>query len=195
MAKLAERRRKEADAEMAKFDALRRTRDTAAKATAAVNAHVKTFDFEGVAKFMKNPDQVKVFRKCVEAPGIAGILPVSGQAALAKKLVESAKTSGLEFNGPYIRDSIGSLSGAARVTQTRLTKEELAAQERKDALLAIENRFKEAAKFLENAKWKIADVQAKVREHNIRNYAIPHEFAEAVDEWDRAIMKLRNKFQ
>ena len=193
-AKAANERRKKADAEMAKFDALRKGRDTMAKATANAAKIERTFDFEGVARHLKNENQVRVFRDCVTSDGIKEILPVSGQAALAKKLAESAERSHLELSGQYIRDHIGTLSGAAKQADHQWSKQEREAQEHKDRLLAIANRFKEAAKLLDNAKWKIADVQGLVREHKIKNYAIPPEFAEAVDEWDRAIKALKTKF-
>jgi hypothetical protein len=194
MAELAEKRRKEAEAEMAKFDALRRTRDTATKATAVANAHVKTFDFEGVAKHLKSERQVRAFRQCVTAPGIAAMVNVKSQAGLAKKLAQSAKTSGLEFTGQYIRDNIGSLSGAAKHVRHRLTEKELADQEKADAAAAIENRFKEAGKYLISAAYKIKDAQELVRKHKIKNYAIPTEFRAAVESWAAAVKVFSNRF-
>lgn len=194
IAKLAEKRRKEADAEMAKFDALRVTRDAAAKAVMKANAHVRTFDFEGVAKHMKNANQVDIFRQCVTTPGIAKMVSVEDQEGLAKKLVQSAKTSKLEFTGQYIRDHIGSLSGAAKHVEHRMSAEELKAQEKADAILAIENRFKEATRHGEQLIWKLKDVQDLVRDHGIRTYTVPADFRNVLEQLTKAATRLGSHF-
>ena len=140
-AKLAEKRRQEAEAEMKKFDALRKTRDTATKAvhmakTEAVKdkegnptgerkERVNTFDFEGVAKHMKNAHQIDVFRECVTGQGIAPYLPVKKQAELAKALVDLAKkTERGELSGAFIRTNITSLVLGVKREEKKLSDED-----------------------------------------------------------------------
>jgi hypothetical protein len=67
----------------------------------------KTFDFEGVAKHLKNPHQIRAFRETVTAKGIQPHLPVSEQAALAADVVAYAQENGLrELTGAFVHEHI-----------------------------------------------------------------------------------------
>jgi hypothetical protein len=139
-AKLNAKRRKEADEEMKKFDATRKTRDTAAKAvTAATTEAVKdaegnptgkraerkaTFDFEGVAKHLKNAHQIDAFRQCVTGQGVAPSLPVANQAALAEHLVKLATSRKKELSAAFIRENVITLALNVKGEQRELDKEE-----------------------------------------------------------------------
>jgi hypothetical protein len=145
-AKLAEKRRKEADEQMEQFEDLKRTRDTAAKATEAAARKPVTFDFEGVAKHLKNAHQIDVFRQVVTGDGIAPYLPVRNQAALAADLVALAKAGGKsELTGSFIRDKVASMVFKVKTDERRMTKEEKERIEREDAIQRFRNYQREAS--------------------------------------------------
>jgi ParB-like nuclease domain len=128
-AKLAEKRRKDADEEMKKFDALKKTRDTAVKATEAASKKPITFDFEGVARHLKNAHQIDAFRDVVTGPGIAPYLPVENQAKLAEQVVRLAKDRPKgELSGVFIRETVISLVLDVKQAERKLSAAE---QERK----------------------------------------------------------------
>lgn len=135
-AKLAEKRRREAEVEMAKFDVLRETRDASAKATEAANRRVKTFDFEGVSKYLKNSLHIEVFRKFVTGQGVTPYLAVSQQSGLAKKIVEDAKKKGVELSGREIRENLTTQLLNLTTIRRRLDKED---EERMRAILKQED--------------------------------------------------------
>jgi hypothetical protein len=68
--------------------------------------HPKTFDFHGVARHLKNPHQVDVFRTEVTKPAIQQHLPLDQQAPLAARLVAHARERGRHVSGEFIRDEI-----------------------------------------------------------------------------------------
>lgn len=116
-AKLAEKRQREADAEMKKFEALKKTRDTSAAATKVSSKRDVTFDYEGVVRHLKNAHQVDVFRELVTGKGIAPYLPVNKQAVLAKAIVKHARDVGeRELTGRFIRENITAMVLNARTT-------------------------------------------------------------------------------
>ena len=128
-ARLAEKRCKDADEEMKKFKILQKTRDTAAKATEAASKKPVTFDFEGVAKHLRNAHQIDAFRDVVTGPGIAPYLPVKNQAKLAEQVVRLAKDRPKgELSGVFIRDTVISLVLDVKQAEHKLSADE---QERK----------------------------------------------------------------
>jgi hypothetical protein len=131
-AKLAEKRRKEADAQLEQFEAMKKTRDTAAKATEASARKPITFDFEGVSKHLKNPHQIDVFRERVTNPNVAAALPVNQQAKLAAELVRLAKDRDVELSGTFIKENIATLLFGAKTEARAMTKEEKERIERED---------------------------------------------------------------
>lgn len=68
----------------------------------------RTFDFEGVAKILRNDYQVTTFRDVVTAPNMRAYIPVSEQATLAKQLVEYAAHSPKpqEVTSTFIRENV-----------------------------------------------------------------------------------------
>src|SRR5262249_35937478 len=64
------------------------------------------FDFEGVARHLKNPHQIDVFRKCVTDEEVAPHLAVDQQAGLAERLVKLAEEEDRELSGALIRELI-----------------------------------------------------------------------------------------
>jgi len=144
-AELAAKRRAEAEEQQRHFDQLRQQEEVQAPkrqaaavqvAKAAQKAHKlpKTFDFEGVARHLKNAHQIDVFREQVTSNGIAELLPVDQQAALAERLVEAAtRTNRGETSGAFIRSWITTELLQARSTfQTDLRheQEQLAEQDK-----------------------------------------------------------------
>ncbi len=127
-AKLAAKNKAEADAKAKEYDALRQTSEAANKA-AGIEREI-TFDFEGVAKHLKNPSHVDVFRKMVTGPGVKPYLPVNRQAALAKQLVNSIDAN--ELSGRHIRENLMSMVMAVKHTERKFSAEEKAELIRKD---------------------------------------------------------------
>jgi ParB/Sulfiredoxin domain len=145
--KLAAKRRKEAETEMAKFDSLRKTRDTAAKATEAASNKPVTFDFEGVAKHLKVAHHIDVFRELVTGPGIAPYLPITGQASLAAEMVRlaSQREKG-ELTGAFMKENVMSLVMNAKAAERQYNKEERERLEREDILMRARNHEEEFAR-------------------------------------------------
>lgn len=108
-----------------------------------------TFDQLGVSKYFKNDWQINAFKKAVESAGVAPILPVENQAALAAAIVKEAKDAGRELSGVYIRDLIGIKAGDTKF-QTTLANKKV----REEALRTrARDNFKEkAARFTEDVR-------------------------------------------
>ena len=144
--KLAAKRRREAEEEMAKFDSLRRTRDTAAKAAEVASSKPKTFDFEGVVKQLKNAHQIDVFRQVVTGTGIAPYLPVANQAKLAGEIVRLAKQREKgELTGAFIRENVISLVLGARATEHQHNRKKKKGLSGKISSSALANYLREFA--------------------------------------------------
>lgn len=191
MAQLAEKRRKEADAKMKEFEALRATRDTSAKATAKADAHEKTFD-QGVARYLKNPEQVKAFRDAVEGAGVKSYLPVSAHTRLAKALVDKGKKDGRgegelkSITATYIRDNITNLVIHEKTFERRTSAKERADLERKDIANKVEHAFEDAARNLRSAASAMANLKWLIGKHHLKTVKVPGEFRTAMDAWAKA---------
>jgi hypothetical protein len=125
MRRLADERRKEAEAKSKEFDALRKTQATASKAADKAEERDKTFDFEGVAKHLKTASHIAVFRELATGEGAKPYLKVNQQAALAKRLVSEA--GGGELSGRFIRENFMALLSNAKGTERRITAQDNAA--------------------------------------------------------------------
>jgi hypothetical protein len=83
-----------------------------------------TFDLAGVAKYLKNDNQLEVFRKSVMGVGITPYLKVDQQAGLAKALVARAKSGNREMSGAFIKEFIVNELLTVKREQRRLSDEE-----------------------------------------------------------------------
>jgi chemotaxis protein histidine kinase CheA len=97
---------------------------SAKKAVARAEKETKTFDLEGVQRYLKNDHQVDVFRKFVTSAGIQPLLAVEDQAALAKHLLERATAGGYEFSGRFIQENISDLVMHGKAAAREETKED-----------------------------------------------------------------------
>jgi ParB-like nuclease family protein len=129
-AELAQQRSKEASEKAKELDALKKTRDTAQAAATKAESREKTFDFEGVAKYLKNASHIDVFRQLATGEGAKPYLPVNQQAALARELVSLA--DGGELSGRFIRENFMSLLMGAKQTERNLNANEKADLLKKD---------------------------------------------------------------
>ena len=84
-----------------------------------------TFDYDGVAKHLKNPYQIKAFRTVVTSAAVRGVLPFENQGALAKEIAREAAASNQELSGEYIRAMIGIKVGDAKFKATTATNKQL----------------------------------------------------------------------
>ena len=123
LAELAEKQRLELEEEMKQFQDLKNTRDTAQQAVDNANTIEVTFDFEGVAKHLKNPHQIDVFRETVLSDGIRPYLPKDNQAELAAHIAKLADAPGQELTGRFIRDNIVTLVIDSKRFQRHLDEE------------------------------------------------------------------------
>jgi len=88
-----------------------------------------SFDYAGVAKYLKNENQIRAFRDCVTGMGMKDILKLEDQAGLAKDLVERARTSGdinkgcrPEISAAFIHDNIREMMLDAKSKKRKLDK-------------------------------------------------------------------------
>jgi flagellar biosynthesis GTPase FlhF len=167
-AQLAKKQREEADAKRADFESLRRKAATAStnanQAAAKAAARPKTFDFEGVAKHLRNAFQLQAFREVVTSPGIRPYLPVEQQAALAAHLVSlAAKNPKIELSAVFIRENVTTILLGEKEfvrAEDRTTRAEL---EREDLLQKAENFQEEFCRYaysMANAGDKLAKLCA-----------------------------------
>lgn len=110
---------------------------SARQASDVASGKAKTFDLSGVAKHLKNNDQVRVFRELVTGQGIAPHLEVGNQERLAKALVAKAKDEDTEISGRFIRENVVSMVLDAKRTARKLSRDEKEELERKDWVLQV----------------------------------------------------------
>ena len=108
-------------AEAARFEAMKMK---ASKAADKAEEREVTFDFEGVAKHLKNENQVRVFREVVTGEGIKPFLPVDQQSALAESLVEEATRLNRELSGAFIRETVVALVLRFKEQHREMSKKE-----------------------------------------------------------------------
>jgi hypothetical protein len=90
----------------------------------AASDRPQTFDFEGVARHLRNDNQVRVFREWATQPGVANRLPVNQQANLAQRIVREARDQDSEVSGNFIRTNAGDLLTEATRRSNRQSREE-----------------------------------------------------------------------
>lgn len=173
----------------------------AAAEEAASFKRERIFDFEGVAKHIKIPSHLDVFREIATGPGLKTVrgdgtelllLPVDRQADLAKRLVEYAAEHEEELSGRFIRENMISMVLDAKGTQRRLSAKERAELLRKDwsaQAKAHQEQFARQARGMLAAALALSD-HAKKRPHGVTLH-MTGEFRDAVDKADKAIDLLR----
>jgi len=119
-----------AEKEKQELEKLKKTRDAAKKAADKASKHDETFDFAGVAKYLKTPSHVDVFRKLATGKGVTNYLPVNQQAALAREIVTLA--DGKELSGRFIRENFMSMVMGVKQTERKLNAKEKADLAAKD---------------------------------------------------------------
>ena len=105
-----------------------KAKESARKAEESAAKTEVTFDFKGVAKHLKNDNQLRTFRDIVTGEGIAPYLPVSQQAALAKELVAMcSKKPGdgkPELSSRFIQETVVNMVLRVKRTQKKMSAEE-----------------------------------------------------------------------
>jgi hypothetical protein len=115
---------REVQEELAREQASREAREAAQAVADTAAQQERIFDFEGVAKHLRNSHQLDVFRKTVTGPGIKPSVPVAAQAALAQQLVEQAHGDNREISGAYIYDQLTSKFMFAKFQARQQTRKE-----------------------------------------------------------------------
>ena len=105
---MAEKRRQEAEAEAAKFDALRATSAQAvAEATkAASHKREELFNYDGVNAIFTNTYQLNISRDLVTSPQFQSFLTFEQQPIVARRLQALAAAEGEELSGTFIRQRL-----------------------------------------------------------------------------------------
>jgi len=191
-AALAKKRQEEAAKELAKFDALRATRDTANKAADKAESREVTFDFEGVSKHLRNASHIDVFRQLVTGQGIKPYLAVNKQEALARKLIQLAGSG--EMTARFIRENVNAMIMEVKGGERKLDAEEKADLLRKDweaKARSYQNDFARQARGLLSAAIDLAEHQAS-RPRGL-SFHVTHEFRSAVSNVERAVARIRKE--
>jgi ParB-like nuclease domain len=104
-AKLAKKRRKEAETEAAKFDALRQKAAQAAEDAAKAASHTRevAFHYDGVSTVFTNGHQLGVFRELVTSDQGKQLIAYEDQPAFARQIKAQAEEQGEELTGEFIR--------------------------------------------------------------------------------------------
>ena len=179
-AKLAEKRRAESDAQMKKFDSLRTMRDTANKAASKAAEREKTFDFEGVAKHLKNDNQVRVFRDVATGSGVRPYLPVNRQAALAAELVRLSKSRGAELSGQFIRDNAMTLVLGAKSAEREFSKDEIRKAQEADLQRKMKDLQHDFSRCVRTMTQMGISIKEMIEKHKGVTFPIRDEFRNAV---------------
>ncbi len=186
-AELAAERKAEAEAKMKEFDALRRGQD-AMNGALGIEREV-TFDFEGVAKYLKSASHIDTFRQLVTGKGIQPYLPVNRQAALAKRLVEHCDG---ELTNHYLRANIMDMVLRVRGTERKLSAEDKADLMKQDwdakARIHQEDFTRQAYGMLVAAKALVE--HNKHRPHGVTLH-VTSGFREAVNRAEQAVTLMR----
>lgn len=168
-AKLAEKRQREAEEEARRLGIThdRRIAASGMAKTASEKAasRPRTFDFEGVARYLKNANQIAAFREIVTGKGVAAYLPVDRQADLAAELVEVANRSDQngktrELSAAFIREQTLGLALKARDAQRRLTEHELLLAREREITL----RFRHYQDQFVRALWSVNQAGVQMTE-------------------------------
>ena len=189
-AALAKKRQAEADKELSKFDALRTTRDTGRKAVETAEGREVTFDFEGVARHLRQASHIDTFRQLVTGQGIKPYLPVNKQEALAKKLVALAGDG--ELSARFIRENVTSMVLEVKGAERKLDAEEKATLLRKDweaKSRSYQDEFARHARGLLSAAIDLAEHDGK-RPRGV-TFLVTQEFRTAVSNIERAVARIR----
>lgn len=159
-ARIREERQQKLAAEAAKFDALRVNAKAAAD---KASEREVTFDFEGVAKWLKNENQVRVFREVATSDGVRPYLPVENQAEVARQLVEKAAAQERELSGAFIKESFHLALWGVRCTEKQMkdsrAKADLERMEWQQKWHMALREFSRHARGLSTAAAQIHDLQ------------------------------------
>jgi hypothetical protein len=101
----------------------------------------KTFDYEGVVKYLKIPYQLEVFREEVTQEAVQKLLPVDQQAALAARLVSLADEEGWYVSGEFIRRTMRRIREDEQSDFMAFIRREQARQEEESEAYALERTF------------------------------------------------------
>jgi ParB/RepB/Spo0J family partition protein len=147
------------DAAEKQFDAIR---VKASKAADKAEEREVTFDFEGVAKYFKNENQVRVFRELVTSPGVKPYLSVENQANVARMLKEHAEKAGSELSGAFIKATLMEKIMGVYSTRDKIKREEnkaqLEAMQREQRLRLAQEDFSRGVRTMSAAATEIHNI-------------------------------------
>jgi ParB-like chromosome segregation protein Spo0J len=147
-------------AEVAAWHQVTAEAQTMARQAATTAAkHPQTFDFHGVARHLKNPHQVDVFRALATKKTALGQMAIGEQEQFAAYLVEYCQAHGYELSGATIRLHFHEALRQARAQFFRFARLEQEAREQEDPFYALERaalRFGEHLRGLTSAGWSIS---------------------------------------
>jgi hypothetical protein len=144
----------EVQQEIAAEKAAAEAQELARQATEAAARHAITFDFHGVARHLKIPHQVDVFRALVTKKTALGQMALGEQEQFAAYLVQYCQAHGYELSGTTIRLHFHEALRQARAQFFRFARLEQEAREQEDPFYALERaalRFGEHLRGLTSA--------------------------------------------
>jgi hypothetical protein len=114
------------------------TQALAHQAAEAAAKHTITFDFQGVARHLKNPHQVDVFRALATKKTALGQMDVAEQEPFAAYLAQYCQAHHYELSGTTIRLHFHEALRQARAQFFRFARLEQDAREQEDPFYALE---------------------------------------------------------
>ena len=112
-----------------------KAKETGQKAKAAAAKKPKTFDLNGVGKFLTTQHQLKTFRDIVERESVRAHLPVNKQAQLAEAIAKQAKEQNAELSGTFISEYMFQALGGVVSEETKANKAAMKQMEHEDVLV------------------------------------------------------------
>jgi hypothetical protein len=162
------------------MEELKKTQATTEKVKAQVNHAEVTFDFEGVAKHLKNENQIRVFRELCLRKGIQEFLPVKQQAALAAKLAAFAEEWDTELSGDFMRAHIVGVLRGVKNTARTFTDEQIREMERSDAQFRFGNLQHHFSRNIAGARGDCEQMLKLMEKHRDIRFVITPEFRRAL---------------
>jgi hypothetical protein len=164
---------------------------TKAKKVAGKQKHDPTFDFKGVAHYLKTDSHVVAFRDVVTGPAVKEFLAVENQAALAESLVKAAQEAGVELTGVFIKDrimaSIYGVQQLAKAAKKKLEEEDLVGKAK-----TRQHEFSRAAGTIDKVGNQIAEMlKAWPKGKDAPPFPVTDEFRQAMTRLESAVKLLK----
>ena len=166
-------------------------KESAKKAADSAGKTKVTFDFKGVAKHLKNDNQLRTFRDIVTGQGITPYLDVNQQAPLAKEIAKKAMKNNKEISSRFIQENVTNMVLNVKRTEKKISDEQRRKLERDDQIAKAKRLMHE---FSRNVLSMVTiGVQLSELDTNIP-VPITGEFRSALESATKVIKTLNERF-